>query len=213
MPTGRTAQSTAASSRSPQLRSTATRTRILDVAGVLFAQRGYDATSVANICEQAGVTKGAFYYHFASKQQAFLDLRDRWLAPLDAQFNLTRATDETLPQVLQRIAEMAQPIFDAVGGEQRQQVFLELLSAARQDPAILPAMLSPRRKYRTLFAKLVRTGVTEGTLRNVDANLAADILVALGFGFVMQSLLDPDGADWAQLAQQGIALLMQGLAA
>ena len=199
--------------RSPQPRSAATRTHSLDAAGDLFARRGYDATSVADICEQAGVTKGAFYYHFASKQQAFLDLRDRWLGPLDAQFTLTRAAGETLPQVLQRIADMAQPIFEAVGGEQRQQVFLELLSAARQDPAILPAMLSPRRKYRTLFAKLVRAGVSEGTLRNVDANLAADILVALGFGFVMQSLLDPDGADWARLAQQGIALLMQGLAA
>ena len=196
-----------------QQRGTDTRNHLLDVAGELFAQRGYDATSVANICERAGVTKGAFYHHFATKQQVFLDLRDRWLAPLDAQFTVTRAAGETLPQVLQRIAEMAQPIFDAVGGEQRQQIFLELLSAARQDAAILPAMLSPRRKYRNLFARLVRAGVAEGTLRDVDATLAAEVLVTLGFGFVMQSMLDPDGADWAQLAQQGIALLMQGLAA
>ena len=196
-----------------QQRGTVTRNLLLDVAGELFAQRGYDATSVTNICERAGVTKGAFYHHFATKQQVFLDLRDRWLAPLDAQFTVTRAAGETLPQVLQRIAEMAQPIFDAVGGEQRQQIFLELLSAARQDAAILPAMLSPRRKYRNLFARLVRAGVAEGTLRDVDATLAAEVLVTLGFGFVMQSMLDPDGADWAKLAQQGIALLMQGLAA
>jgi AcrR family transcriptional regulator len=196
-----------------QQRGTDTRNRLLDVAGELFAQRGYDATSVANICERAGVTKGAFYHHFVTKQQVFLDLRDRWLAPLDAQFTVTRAAGETLPQVLQRIAEMAQPIFEAVGGEQRQQIFLELLSAARHDPAILPAMLLPRRKYRNLFARLVRAGVAEGTLRDVDATLAAEVLVTLGFGFVMQSMLDPDGADWAQLARQGIALLMQGLAA
>lgn len=196
-----------------QQRGADTRNLLLDVAGELFAQRGYDATSVAIICERAGVTKGAFYHHFASKQQVFLDLRDRWLAPLDAQFSLTRAPGETLPQALQRIAELSQPIFEAVGSEQRRQVFLELLSAARQDPTILPVMLSPRRKYRTLFARLVRAGVAEGALRDVNATLAADILVALGFGFVMQSLLDPDGADWAQLTQQGIALLMQGLAA
>jgi TetR/AcrR family acrAB operon transcriptional repressor len=213
MPRTRVKSQPASPPRGRQSRSAATRAHILDAAGSLFARRGYDAISVADICEQAGVTKGAFYYHFASKQQAFLDLRDRWLAPLDAQFKLTRAADETLPQVLQRIAAMAQPIFEAVGGEQRQQIFLELLSAARHDPAILPAMLSPRRKYRSLFARLVRTGVTEGTLRDIDATLAAEVLVTLGFGFVMQSLLDPDGADWAKLARQGIALLMQGLAA
>ncbi len=196
-----------------QQRGTDTRNLLLDAAGELFAQRGYDASSVADICKQAGVTKGAFYYHFTSKQQVFLALRDRWLSPLDAQFNLTRAAGETLPQTLQRIADMTQPIFEAVGSEQRQQIFLELLSAARHDAAILPAMLSPRRKYRQLFAKLVRAGVAEGTLREIDATLAADVLVALGFGCVMQSLLDPGGADWAKLAQQGIALLMQGLAA
>jgi AcrR family transcriptional regulator len=199
--------------RQPQQRGTVTRTHILDAAGELFARRGYDACSVADICEQAGVTKGAFYYHFTSKQQVFLALRDRWLSPLDVQFNLTRAAGETLPQALQRIADMAHPIFEAVGSEQRQQIFLELLSAARHDAAILPAMLSPRRKYRTLFAKLIKTGEAEGTLRQVDATLAAEVLVTLGFGYVMQSLLDPGGADWAKLAQQGIALLMQGLAA
>ena len=71
-----------------QQRGEETRSHILDVAGELFAQRGYDATSVADICDGAGVTKGAFYHHFESKQAVFLELRDRWLAPLDMQFDV-----------------------------------------------------------------------------------------------------------------------------
>ncbi|MFN8598564.1 MAG: TetR/AcrR family transcriptional regulator [Anaerolineae bacterium] len=194
-----------------QKRGAETRTHILDAAGELFAKRGYAATSVTDICQQAGVTKGAFYHHFATKQQVFLDLRDRWLSPLDVQLKLTRLEGETLPQVLQRIADMARPIFEAVGDDQRQQVFLELLSAARQDATILPAMLAPLPKYRRLFAKLITEGTQEGTLRAVDPKLAAEVIVTLGFGFVMQSLLDPDGADWATLTQKSIRLLMQGL--
>lgn len=194
-----------------QQRGEETRTRILDAAGELFAKRGYAATSVTNICKQAGVTKGAFYHHFATKQQVFLDLRDRWLSPLDVQIKSTRLEGETLPQVLQRIADMTRPIFDVVGDDQRQQVFLELLSAARQDATILPAMLSPLRKYRTLFAKLITQGVQEGSLRTVDSKLAAEVIVTLGFGFIMQSLLNPDRADWATLTQKSIRLLMQGL--
>ncbi len=194
-----------------QQRGEETRSHILDVAGELFAQRGYDATSVADICEGAGVTKGAFYHHFASKQSVFLELRDRWLAPLDMQLTLTRAPDETVPAVLQRVSELVQEIFAAAGDAQRQQVFLELLSAARHDAAILPALLAPTRKYRELFARLIGTGIKEGTLRKVDRELAAQVLVSLGLGLIMQSLLDPDGADWGAISARAIPLLLQGL--
>jgi AcrR family transcriptional regulator len=194
-----------------QQRGEETRSHILDVAGDLFAQRGYDATSVADICEGAGVTKGAFYHHFESKQSVFLELRDRWLTPLDTQLTLTRAEGETVPDVLRRVAEMVQAIFTAAGDDQRQQVFLELLSAARHDATILPALLAPTRKYRQLFSSLIGAGVKEGTLRKVDRELAAQVFVSLGLGLVMQSLLDPRGADWGAISTRAIPLLMQGL--
>jgi len=44
-----------------------TRERILDVALTLFADKGYDATSMREISEQLGITKAALYYHFDSK--------------------------------------------------------------------------------------------------------------------------------------------------
>lgn len=194
-----------------QQRGEVTRSHILDVAGELFAERGYDATSVADICARAGVTKGAFYHHFESKQAVFLELRDRWLAPLETQLTLARDPTRTLPQLLQRVADMARSVFGEAGEEQRQQVFLELLSAARQDPTILPAMLAPMHRYREWFAQVINAGVEEGTLRQVDGELAAQVLVSLGFGLVMQSLLDPHGGDWGDIASRALPLLMQGL--
>jgi AcrR family transcriptional regulator len=194
-----------------QHRAEETRSHILDAAGELFAERGYDATSVADICARAGVTKGAFYHHFASKQSVFLELRDRWLGPLEARLTLPRDPNETLPQLLQHVADMAREIFAEAGEDQRQQVFLELLSAARQDPTILPALLAPMHGYHEWFAQLISAGIKEGTLRKVDRALAAQVLVSLGFGLIMLSLLDPHGSDWGDIASRAMPLLMQGL--
>jgi AcrR family transcriptional regulator len=44
-----------------------TRDRILDVALALFAEKGYDATSMREIAGELGITKAALYYHFESK--------------------------------------------------------------------------------------------------------------------------------------------------
>jgi AcrR family transcriptional regulator len=64
------------------------RSRVLDAAVELFADQGYDGTSVAQVISRAGVAKGGFYHHFASKEQllyeVYGDLINRQLANLDA---------------------------------------------------------------------------------------------------------------------------------
>jgi len=49
--------------------SDATRTKLLDAARDLIRAKGYAATTVDDICSAAGVTKGSFFHHFASKEQ------------------------------------------------------------------------------------------------------------------------------------------------
>ncbi|HEY2669578.1 MAG TPA: helix-turn-helix domain-containing protein, partial [Rugosimonospora sp.] len=46
-----------------------TRQRIIDAARDLFVERGYAGTSVRDISERLGMTKGSMYYHFASKDE------------------------------------------------------------------------------------------------------------------------------------------------
>jgi AcrR family transcriptional regulator len=59
----------------------------LDAAVDLFAQQGYDGTSVAQVIGQAGVAKGGFYHHFASKEallyEVYGDLIGRQLRAMD----------------------------------------------------------------------------------------------------------------------------------
>ncbi len=194
-----------------QQRGEETRTHILDAAGELFARRGYDATSVDDICARAKVTKGAFYHHFATKHAVFIELRDRWLAELDTQLASADANSATVPQQLQRMAEMAGPVFQLVGKNWHLQMFVEFVSAARHDPAIPPAMIAPYRKYCDMFASLIKAGIEEGTLRRVDPEVAAQLIVSFGLGLMIQALLDPQGADWGQVTQKTVRLLLQGL--
>ncbi len=50
-----------------------TRQKLVDAALDLFVKRGYDRVTVDDICKQAGVSKGAFYGHFNTKDQAILE--------------------------------------------------------------------------------------------------------------------------------------------
>ena len=54
--------------------STDTKTKILDTAERLFAQKGFDAVSLRNIVEAAKVNLAAVHYHFGSKQALLLSL-------------------------------------------------------------------------------------------------------------------------------------------
>lgn len=53
---------------SPQSRATATRQKILDAAVELFTDHGFSETGLNDIADRAGITTGAFYYHFGSKE-------------------------------------------------------------------------------------------------------------------------------------------------
>ena len=54
------------------------RQRLLDAAVMIVRQKGFAATSVDDLCREAGVTKGAFFHHFASKDALGVAAADHW---------------------------------------------------------------------------------------------------------------------------------------
>jgi AcrR family transcriptional regulator len=186
-----------------------TRTHILEAAGECFARHGYDATGVAEICQRAGVTKGAFYHHFPSKQAVFMVLLDEWLGGVDTQLASAQVGATTVPERLMRMAERAQHVFRMAGGQLP--MFLEFLNEARHDPAVWQAVIAPYQRYRAFFHEIVEAGVAEGTLRPVDPEMTAQVIVSLAVGFVLQGVFDPTGADWGKVTMEGFQMLLEGL--
>ncbi|SDC12193.1 transcriptional regulator, TetR family [Sphingomonas sp. YR710] len=61
-------------------RSESARGKLLDVALRVIREKGYHATSVDELCAAAGVTKGAFFHHFKSKEELAIAAADHWSA-------------------------------------------------------------------------------------------------------------------------------------
>jgi AcrR family transcriptional regulator len=192
-----------------QQRAEETHTRILEAALEGFARYGYDATSVAEICRRAGVTKGGFYHHFPSKQAVFLAMLERWLDDIDRLLEVARSGAENIPEELVRMTSLVRHVFQEAGG--RLPIFLEFLAKAGQSPVVWQATVAPFRRYHTFFAQMIKEGIEEGSLREMDPDLASNVLLSFAIGLLVLGLLDPFGADWGQVANGGMTMLLEGL--
>ncbi len=187
-----------------------TRARILDAAAEEFTQTGYQATSVNHICAAADVSKGAFYYHFPSKQAAFLALFDQWLEELQASLEPMEVAGETVAERLKGYGSVMRHVFEAAEG--RLPIFLEFWHQATKDPEVWRATIAPYRRFRELFAELIDEGIAEGSIRPVDPHLAAHVLVSWAVGWVLQGVLEPETSVWRDEAEKAVGLLLEGLA-
>ena len=192
-----------------QQRSEETRSRILEAANLLFSKNGYDTTGVAEICQAAGVSKGAFYHHYPSKQAVFLAVMESWLSGLNQGIELTRQETKDVPQAMKQMAEMAGGILQAA--DVRLSIFLEFWVQAYRDPVIWQSAIAPYRRYQSYFAEMIQEGIAQGSLRQVDPNQAGRALVSLAMGLLMQALFGPASTDWQAETSESITLVLDGL--
>ncbi len=192
-----------------QQRSEETRGKILSAAEKLFAQEGYDATGVAEICDQAGVSKGAFYHHFDSKQAVFLTLLDQWLERLDAEMQHIRASSQDGIQALVEITALTGAVFSDAEG--RLPIFLEFWTKAIHDPDVWQTVPEQFSRYRRFISDLLCQGLEPSCLSEADTNKAARMVMALAVGMLVQGLVEPDETDWGAALQDGIGVMLRGL--
>ena len=193
-------------SKTVQHRSEETRGKIIEAAIRLFSNRGFNSASVDDICAEAGVSKGAFYHHFESKQALFLALLDGWLRTIDNA--IAAAKDQPAPATFLAMTGAFPYIFETAGDHLP--MFLEFWLQASRDEEIWKASIAPYRRYHQAFTELIQRGMDEGSFVNLDADLAARMIVSMAMGMLLQSLLDPEGAQWEDLARQVTNMMLDG---
>jgi AcrR family transcriptional regulator len=186
-----------------------TRRRILEAAEHCFSREGYDATGVAEICKTAAVSKGALYHHFPSKQAIFVEMFEIWMGGFASQMERIRDGADSVPSALLKMVKMTGLIFESAAGQLP--LFIEFLTKASRDPDTWRATIAPYKFFRDFFAALIRRGIEEGTLRAVDPELTARVIVSFGAGLVMQGVFDPGGGRWTEVGVQGMRTLFRGI--
>ena len=190
-----------------QQRSEETRARIIESAIKLFSNHGYNKASVDDICEEAGISKGAFYHHFETKQALFLALLDGWLQTIDNAIEASKG--KTAPETFMQMTEAFPYIFETAGDGLP--MFLEFSLQASRDKKIWEASIAPYRRYHKYFTSLIKKGVEEGSFVEVDPELASRMIVSTAMGLLLQSLLDPKGAKWEKVARESTNMLVNSL--
>ncbi len=190
-----------------QQRSEETQARILDAAVRCFSISGYNGASVDEICSEAGVSKGAFYHHFPTKQTVFLALLNGWLGTID--IGLKAVHQDTVPETLLHMTGMLPVIF--ASAEDRLPMFLEFWLQASRDDAVHQAMIAPYHYFTDYFTSLIESGISEGSLKEVDPEIISQAILSIAIGTLLQGLLDPQRTDWSRVAEQSIQALLAGV--
>ncbi|HAF62078.1 MAG TPA: hypothetical protein DCK95_07110 [Anaerolineaceae bacterium] len=192
-----------------QKRSTQTQEKILQAANNLFSSNGYDRTGVSQICQAAGVSKGAFYHHFPSKHSVFMALLQRWLEELDKDFLKNEIASGDVLGAIHGMAASSEMIFS--DGQGQFPLFLEFWEKSVRDEKVWEETKEPYMKYFLYFSQLIKKGVDRGTIFPVNPASAARAIIGLAIGIILQGMLYPQDADWKEEMQNSIDLLLKGL--
>ncbi|WP_373355913.1 TetR/AcrR family transcriptional regulator [Pseudoroseicyclus sp. CXY001] len=187
---------------------------ILDAALALFLEDGIQRTRVADIAARAGISKGAIYLYFPSKDALVLALVRRRVTPVVQRIVdlLDTATGDPRPT----LGAVLQIIIDGFLGEENQGVPKILLREAPISPEVVTIYRREMvERVMPLLTALVARGVAEGHIRPVDPVLT--IQSVFGPVFLQMSLgnilgIGPPEGGLQALADNHMMILTAGLA-
>ncbi|HOJ92901.1 MAG TPA: TetR/AcrR family transcriptional regulator [Dictyoglomaceae bacterium] len=185
-----------------------TKDRLVEIGEEFFSKKGYNATSISDICERAGVSKGAFFHYFPTKESFFLEVLDKWLFELSERLQTYKKVSGNVPDSILEMTE----IFDDIFRESKDKffLFLEFLRWGVKDEKILKRLGEYFKKYEEYFSHLIEEGIREGSFVDVDPHIISRTLISFSLGTILQEIFDPL-KDWGKISKEGIKLIISSI--
>lgn len=148
--------------------------RILDVSQRLFLEKGYDNTTIQDIVDQlGGLTKGAVYHHFKSKEEILDAVSDRMFFTNNPFEAVRKRTDLNGLEKLREVVRLNQSDTD------RTNLTVQAIPIT-QNPKILVEMIISNRKVLTpRFLELLEEGQADGSIQTDYAQEIAELIPML----------------------------------
>jgi TetR/AcrR family acrAB operon transcriptional repressor len=191
-----------------------TRSHLLDTAENLFREKGVSRTSLAEIAQQAGVTRGAIYWHFENKADLFNAMCDRATLPMEALLENMADPDQPDPLGLLRRANVQ--ALSLVERDARCRRVFEILTLKCEYVDELAPNVQRRQECRQGVREVIRQALENARRRgqvraDLDVDLAATALLAFIDGLILDWGIEPQAYSLAEKAGPLIDLFLSGL--
>ncbi|HVT77174.1 MAG TPA: TetR/AcrR family transcriptional regulator [Acidimicrobiales bacterium] len=178
-----------------ELREDPLRTQLLDAAARVFAAKGYSGTKIADIVREAGLSTGAVYGRFRSKDEL---LREAVIGQAMRHSHLGAPKGWRVAELIQRLAALSDaPLTDA------EAVRLEAFVTARREPDVAAAVHEAQQQWRAVVQPLVDAAQADGTVADdVDPEAVLYFVRTLALGLLVQrgaGIPKPDPVAWDTL--------------
>lgn len=147
--------------------------KILDVSSEIFLQKGYENTSINDIAKALKMTKGAIYYHFASKEELLKQVMENFFQDMNWFITIQKDTKTTGLEKIRKV-------FRHELGDDKKRKMDKLSTPFFKDPTMLLHQLeSSVHEVAPVFASFIEEGNADGSLSVEHPGEVAEILLLL----------------------------------
>ncbi|WP_037177680.1 TetR/AcrR family transcriptional regulator [Rhodococcus sp. UNC363MFTsu5.1] len=170
-----------------------TRERLLDAALLVFAEEGFGRSTVEQVCERAGYTRGAFYSNFASLDELFLAMWEQRSAQMLADLREAVSGEYTGESGELGVVESTARILDAIPiDDQWYRITAEFTAHALRNPSLKRVMAAREEAILATILPIVEAALARAGRRATDPQALGRALVAVHDGTTVQCLMEPE---------------------